>query len=68
MVNKLRGPLEERDAEVVQHWRAASPAEHAKAMIELAHYAERMAAQTGHLKDVGEMFPGFPSPRGPRSE
>jgi hypothetical protein len=64
LVERICGPVAERDREIVEHWRSASPAEHAKAMIELAHYAEMMVAQTGFGKDPDEMFPGFPPLRG----
>jgi hypothetical protein len=56
------GPVADRDAEVIERWRNASPAAHARAMIELSGYAERMAAQTGLGKDPGERFPGIPEP------
>jgi len=56
----FRGPVEVRDAEVVEHWRTASPEAHAAAMVELAHYAEQIAAYTGLGKPPEEMFPGFP--------
>jgi hypothetical protein len=54
------GPVADRDAEVIERWRDASPAAHARAMIELSRYAERMAAQTGIGKDPDELFPGIP--------
>ncbi|MDB5169100.1 MAG: hypothetical protein JWO41_456 [Candidatus Saccharibacteria bacterium] len=54
------GPMIERDQEVVDFWRAASPAEHAKAMIELSDYATSMIKITGIGKDPNERFPGFP--------
>lgn len=63
MLERFRGPLEERDREVVDRWRLASPAEHAHAMIELAQLAEMVVAHTGRGKDPGEMFPGFPPAR-----
>lgn len=56
------GPVADRDAEVIERWRNASPAAHARAMIELSDYAERMAAQTGLGKDPAERFPGIPTP------
>jgi ferric-dicitrate binding protein FerR (iron transport regulator) len=59
------GPVAERDAEVIERWRAASAEEHAQAMIELSRYAERMAAQTGLGKDPAERFPGIPEPPSP---
>lgn len=61
------GPVADRDAEVIERWRDASPAAHARAMIELSDYAERMAAQTGLGKDPAERFPGIPEPP-PRQE
>jgi len=61
----FRGPVEARDAEVVEHWRTASPEAHAAAMLELAHYAEQITAYTGLGKAPEEMFPGFP--RTPRA-
>ena len=62
------GPVADRDAEVVERWRNASAADHARAMIELSGYAERMAAQTGLGKDPAERFPGFPKPSpGPKA-
>lgn len=60
MLKRFRGPLAERDREVVDHWRSASSAEHARAMIELAQFAEMMVAHTGRGKNPDEMFPGFP--------
>jgi|GEM_PF-3061582 len=54
------GPVAARDAEVIERWRDASPAAHARAMIELSDYAERMAVQTGLGKDPTERFPGIP--------
>lgn len=54
------GPVADRDAEVIERWRNASPDAHARAMIELSRYAERMAAQTGLGKDPDERFPGIP--------
>lgn len=60
MLKRFRGPLAERDREVVDRWRTASPAEHARAMIELAQLAEMMVAYTGRGKNPDEMFPGFP--------
>ncbi len=63
LLERFLGPVAERDREAVERWRSASAAEHAEAMIELAHFAEMMVAQTGHGKDPGEMFPGFPRPR-----
>jgi hypothetical protein len=59
------GPVADRDAEIIERWRDASPQEHARAMIELSDYAERMAAQTGLGKDPTERFPDIPklSPR-----
>lgn len=54
------GPVQDRDAEVIERWREASPEAHARAMIELSGYAERMAAQTGLGKDPTERFPGIP--------
>jgi hypothetical protein len=56
---RFLGPLRDRDREVVAHWRTASPAAHAAAMIELSRYAERTARQTGIGKDPAERFPGF---------
>jgi hypothetical protein len=59
------GPVQDRDAEVIERWRDASPDAHAQAMIELSRYAEQMVAQTGIGKDPDERFPGIPklSPR-----
>lgn len=54
------GPVADRDAEVIEHWREASAEDHAQAMIELSRYAERMVVQTGIGKDPGERFPGIP--------
>lgn len=54
------GPIADRDAEVIERWREASPAAHARAMIELSAYAGRMVAQTGLGKDPNERFPGIP--------
>lgn len=51
--------LEASDAETVDFWRKASPEAHAQAMIELAGYAEMMAATTGFGKDPDEQFPGL---------
>lgn len=53
------GPVADRDAEVIERWRNASAAAHARAMIELSDYAERMVAQTGLGKDPAERFPGI---------
>jgi hypothetical protein len=55
--------LEERDAEILSHWREASPAAHADAMIQLAELAEKIVSHTGLTKDPDEMFPGFPELR-----
>lgn len=62
-LRRFIGPIAERDREVVDYWRDAGPGEHARAMIELAEYAETMVAQTGLAKDSTEMFPGFSSNR-----
>jgi hypothetical protein len=59
LLARMRGPLAARDREVVEHWRSASPAAHARAMIELSRYAERIARQTGFRKRPDDMFPGF---------
>jgi len=55
------GSRDAHDAETIEFWRDAPAAAHAKAMIELASYAEKMAAQTGLGKDPNESFPGFRS-------
>lgn len=55
----FRGPVEANDAETVRFLRKASPEDHAKAMIELARYAEMMVATTGFGKDPDEQFPGL---------
>lgn len=60
-LRRFRGPVEQHDAETVERWRAASPADHASAMIQLAEYAQDMVSITGHGKDPAEMFPGFPT-------
>lgn len=62
------GPVEDRDAEVIERWREASAEDHAQAMIELSRYAERMAAQTGLGKDPVERFPGIPEPPSPEQQ
>lgn len=67
-LRRFRGPVEERDAEIVDYWRDAPPEAHARAMIELAHYAEQMVAHTGFDKDRSEMFPGFPQPESPHGD
>lgn len=59
------GPVEDRDAEVIERWRESSAEAHAQAMIELSRYAERMAAQTGFDKDPTEHFPGIPEGASP---
>lgn len=64
-LTKFLGPVEDRDAEVIERWRDASAEAHAEAMIELSRYAERMAAQTGLGKDPAERFPGIPEPLPP---
>ena len=65
-LRRFVGPMAESDRQTVAFWRAQSPAAHAAAMIELAGYAERMAAQTGFGKNPDEMFPGFaPMPSRP---
>ena len=63
LLARFRGPVEENDAERVAFWARASDADHARAMIELARYAEMMAARTGYRKDFDDMFPGFPDNR-----
>lgn len=64
-LTRFLGPVEDRDAEVIERWRDASAEAHAQAMIELSRYAERMAAQTGFGKDPAERFPGIPEPLSP---
>lgn len=59
------GPIADRDIEVVERWREASAGDHARAMIELSRYAERMAVQTGFGKSPTERFPGIPEPGSP---
>lgn len=59
-LRRFRGPLQQRDAEVIEYWRKASPEEHAHAMIVLAQTAEMIVARTGLNKDPEDMFPGFP--------
>lgn len=58
-LERFRGSVERDDQEVIEHWREASPAAHAAAMIELARYAEQMTVRTGFGKNPNEMFPGF---------
>ncbi len=62
-LRQFRGPVEARDAQLIERWRQASPTAHAAAMIELARYAEMMVAHTGYGKDAAELFPGFPPQR-----
>lgn len=64
-LTRFLGPVEDRDAEVIERWRDASAEAHAQAMIELSRYAERMAAQTGFGKDPAERFPGIFEPPSP---
>lgn len=58
---RFRGPVERHDAARAEFWRGRSDADHARAMIELARYAETVAASTGYHKDADDMFPGFPA-------
>ena len=60
LLARFLGPVETRDAEVVEHWRQASAADHARAMIDLADTAEQIVASTGFGKPYDEQFPGFP--------
>jgi len=57
------GPLAAADAETIDHWRHATPEQHAKAMSELSDYAQQMAQQTGLGKTDSDVFPGFPPSR-----
>jgi len=57
------GPLEAADTETIDHWRHATPEQHAKAMSELSDYAQQMAQQTGLGKTDSDVFPGFPPSR-----
>ena len=66
-LRRFRGPLEQRDDEVLEHWRQATPEAHAQAMIGLARVAEMIVAHTGFSKDPAEMFPGFPPSRPDRN-
>jgi hypothetical protein len=61
-LRRFRVPVEERDAEVIEHWRQASPEAHAQARIGLARASGTIVAHTGFGKDPHEMFPGFPTP------
>ncbi len=56
---KFSSSVEASDAETVDFWRRASPEAHARAMIDLANYAEMMVATTGFGKDPDEWFPGL---------
>lgn len=58
-LRRFVGPMVERDREIVEYWRSATPSEHARAMIDLAEYAEQMVRQTGITKNPEDMFPGF---------
>jgi len=60
MLARFRGPVEASDAERVGFWRSRSDAEHAKAMIELADFAEMVVGHTGYHKDPTDFFPGLP--------
>jgi len=63
LLARFVGPLEERDQEMIEYWRQATPAEHARAMIELAAFVENVAAHTQLTKEATIMFPGFPRAR-----
>lgn len=64
-LRRLRGQPERHDGGSRDYWRDASPAEHARATIELSRYAERMAAQTGFFKDKDEPLPRLKPLRAP---
>jgi hypothetical protein len=61
MLARFRGPVEASDAERVDFWCSRSDAEHAKAMIELADFAEMVVGHTGYHKDPADFFPGLPN-------
>lgn len=54
------GSVAAADAETVDHWRDATPEQHARAMSELSDYAQQMVQQTGLGKTDANMLPGFP--------
>ncbi len=58
-LERFRGHVDTHDKELAEYWSQRSPAEHAKAMVDLADYADMMAAQTGFEKDPNEMFPSL---------
>jgi hypothetical protein len=60
LLTRFRGPVEVHDAERVEFWRDRSDAEHARAMIELADFAEKVVSHTGYYKHPDDLFPGFP--------
>src|ERR1700689_5836305 len=60
MLARFRGPVEASDADRVEFWRNRSDAEHAKAMTELADFAEMVVGHTGYHKDPTDFFPGLP--------
>jgi hypothetical protein len=60
LLARFRGPVQARDAEVVERWRQLTAAEHARAMIDLANMSEQIVAYTGLRKSADEQFPGFP--------
>jgi hypothetical protein len=63
MLARFRGPVEASDTERVEFWSTRSDAEHAKAMIELADFAEMVVGHTGYRKDPTDFFPGLPKVR-----
>lgn len=56
-VRRLRGRLDGDADGSIEYWSNATPAEHARAMIELSRYAEKMSAQTGFRRDPYEKLP-----------
>lgn len=58
ILRKFRGGIDEKEQWRNEHWRNASPEEHASVLADLMDFAESVAKETGARKT--DTFPGFP--------
>lgn len=65
-VARLIGPVARNDRETVEFWRRASAADHARAMIDLAEYAEMISRHTGYRRDPADALLRLPVPSSTR--
>lgn len=60
-LNRFRAPV--NDERMIEFWRNATPADHAKAMIELSNYAQQLAKKRGIERSTADPMPALPKPR-----